>query len=91
MRKIKAQSAAPNPKPRWYRYRLRTLLLVVIAAVAAMGVARWHFPDPHPAYHTLPEVLASGKYDGFDLVQGPDRSGPYEDMGATCGGKGESL
>ena len=56
-----------------------------------MGVAEWHFHEPHSAYRTLPEVLASGKYGGFDLVQGPDRPGPYEDMGATCAGKGESL
>ena len=34
---------------------------------------------------------ASGKYDGFELVQEPDRPGPYEDMGATCSGRGEPL
>ena len=56
-----------------------------------MGVAEWHFHEPHPNYRTLPEVLASGKYNGFDVVQGPDRPGPYKDMEATCAGPGEPL
>jgi hypothetical protein len=91
MRKIKPQPAALNPKPRWYQYRRRALLFVLIAAALAMGVAGWHFHEPRPNCHTLPEVLASGKYDGFDVVQGPDRPGPYKDMGATCAGPGEPL
>jgi hypothetical protein len=91
MRKIKSQSAALNPKPRWYQRRLRTLLVVGITAALAMGVARWHSHEPRPTYRTLPEVLAAGNYAGFDLVQEPDRPGPYEDMGATCAGTGESL
>jgi hypothetical protein len=91
MRKIKPQPAALNPKRHWYQYRLRTLLLVLVATAMAMGVAKWHFNEPRPTYRTLPEVLASGKYDGFDLVQEPDRPGPYEDMGPTCAGKGEPL
>jgi hypothetical protein len=64
---------------------------VLIATALAMGVAKWHFHEPHSAYRTLPEVLASGKYEGFDLVHEPDRPGPYQDMGATGAGKGESL
>ena len=91
MRKIKSQPVALNPKSRWHQYRLRTLLLVLVATALAMGVAQWHFHEPHSTYHMLPEVLASGKYNGFDLVQEPDRPGPYADMGATCAGKGEPL
>ena len=91
MRKIKAQTATLNPQRRWYQYRLRTLLLVLLGIALAMGVAKWQVQEPRPTYRTLPELLASSKYAGFDLVQGPDRAGPYEDMGATCGGAGESL
>ena len=91
MRKIKPRPAAPNPERRWYRRRLRTLLFVLIATALGMGVAKWHFHEPHSTYRTLPEVLTSGNYEGFDLVQGPDRPGPYQDMGATCAGKGEPL
>jgi hypothetical protein len=87
----KPKTMAPKPERRWYRYRLRTLLLVLVATALAMGVAGWHFHEPRPACRTLPEVLASGKYDGFDVVQGPDRPGPYVDMGATSAGKGEPL
>jgi hypothetical protein len=56
-----------------------------------MGVASWHFHQSRPAYRTLPEVLASGDCGGFDLVQGPDRPGPYQEMGAARAGKGEPL
>ena len=91
MRIIEPKTMATKPKPRWHRYRLRTLLVVVIAIGLAIGVARWPFHEPHPAFRTLPEVLALGKYEGFDRVQGPDRPGPYEDMGAACAGKGEPL
>jgi hypothetical protein len=79
----------PKPKPHWYNRRLRTVLLVLIAAALALGVARWQFHEPRSTFRTLPEVL--GKYGGFDLVQEPDRPGPYEDMGANFAGKGESL
>ena len=91
MRKIKPQPAALNPKPCWYQYRRRTLLFVLIAAALAMGVAEWHFHEPRSNFRTLPEVLASGKYEGFHVVQGPDRPGPYKDMGATSAGPGEPL
>lgn len=91
MRKIKPQPAALNPKPRWYKHHLRTLLLVLVGTALAMGVAEWHFHEPRPKYRRLPEVLASGKYDGFDVVQTPDRPGPYEEIGATSAGKGEPL
>jgi hypothetical protein len=89
---MRRKPATPKPRRRWYQYNLRTLLLVLIATALAMGVAnKWYFYRPRPAYHTLPEVLASGKYDDFDVVQEPDRPGPYEDMGAACAGKGEPL
>ena len=91
MKMSKLKTMTPKPQPRWYQYRLRTLLVVVIAIVLATGVAHWHSRGPRPTYRTLPEILASGKYDGFDLVQKPDRPGPYEDMGATPAGKGEPL
>lgn len=87
----KPKTIESKPERRWYRYRLRMLLLVLVATALAMGVAKWQFHEPRPKYRTLPEVLASGKYDGFDVVQEPDRSGPYEDMGATCAGQCEPL
>lgn len=87
----KRKTVIPIPKPRWYHYRLRALLVVGIGAALAMGVAKWHSPEPGPKYRTLPEVLASKAYVGFDLVQEPDRPGPYEDMGASCAGPGEPL
>ncbi len=88
---IKPKTKAPKPEPRWRWYRLRTLLLVLIATATALGVAAWHLHEPRRTYRTLSELLASGKYDGFDLVQGPDRPGPYEDIGVTSAGKGEPL
>ena len=91
MKTSKPKTMTPKPERRWYWHRLRTLLLVLVATALAMGVAKWHFHEPRPGWHTLPEVLASGKYDGFGLVQEPDRPGPYEEMGATCAGKGEPL
>ena len=48
-------------------------------------------PRTAPTFHTLTEVLASGKYAGFDLVQEPDRPGPYQDMGDVAAGKGEPV
>jgi hypothetical protein len=81
-----------KPERRWYQYRPRALLMMVLVAIAlGTGVAKWHFHEPLPTYRTLPEVLALGKYDGFDLVQGPDRPGPYKDIGAVAAGKGEPL
>jgi hypothetical protein len=91
MRKFKSRPAALKSKPRWHQYRVRTVLLVLIAIALATGLARSHFHEPRTTYRTLPEVLASGKYAGFDLVQGPDRPGPYEDIGAAVAGKGEPL
>jgi hypothetical protein len=91
MRKIKPQPAALNPNPRWHQYRRRALLFVLIAAALAMGVAGWHFREPRPDRGTLSEVLAAGKYDGFDVVQAPDRPGPYKDIGATSARPGEPL
>jgi hypothetical protein len=91
MSKIKSPPAVLNAKPGWYRYRLRVLLVVLIAAALAMGVAKLHFHEPRLAYRTLPELLALGKYAGFELVQGPERPGPYVEMGAACAGKGEPL
>jgi len=87
----KPATVAAKPKHGWYRYGLRALLVVSIAAALAMGAARWCFRAPLPTYRTLPELLALGKYRGFELVQGPDRPGPYEDMGAVCAGKGEPV
>ena len=93
MRKIKPQPAALNPKPRagistadWCH-----LLFALIAATLAMGVAGWRFHEPHPDCRTLSEVLASGKFDAFNVVQGPDRPGPYKEMGTTSAGPGEPL
>jgi hypothetical protein len=56
-----------------------------------MGVTSWHFHESRRTNRTLPELLALDSYNGFDLVQGPDRSGPYEDIGALRAGKGEPL
>ena len=75
---IKPKTKAPKPESRWRQYRLRTLLLVLIATATVMGVAAWHLHEPRPIYRTLPELLASGKYEGFDLVQGPGRPGPSQ-------------
>jgi hypothetical protein len=91
MRRRKAQSASPQPNRRWQRYRLHTLLVVVIGAALAIGIAKWQFRAARPTYRSLPEVLAQGNCGDFDLVQGPDRPGPYEDMGAVPARKGEPI
>jgi hypothetical protein len=91
MKMSKRKTMAPKPERRWYQYRLRTLLLVLVATAMAMGVAKWQFHEPRSRYRALPEVLASRKYEGFDLVQEPDRPGPYEEMGANCAGQGEPI
>jgi hypothetical protein len=91
MRKFKSQRAPSSAEPRWRQYRLRTLLLVLIATAMAIGVAAWHLHVPRPSYRTLSELLSSAKYDGFDLVQGPGRPGPYEDIGVISAGRGEPL
>jgi hypothetical protein len=70
---------------------MRTLLLVLMATALALGVAGWPFHPPRSTCHTLSEVLALDKYHGFDLVQGPDRPGPYEDIPAAAAGMGEPL
>ena len=81
----------PKPRRRWYQYGLRAFLLVLIATVLAMVLTRWHSLGGRSTYRTLPEVLASGNYGDFDLVQGPDRPGPYESMGPVFAGKGEPV
>jgi hypothetical protein len=91
MKTAKANAIALMPERRWYQHRLRTLLLVLVATAMGMGAVNWHFHEPRPTYRTLPEVLTSGNYDGFDLVERPDRPGPYKDIGALRAGKGEPL
>jgi hypothetical protein len=87
----KSKTPAPQPTRRWSKYRVRTLLLVLIATAAAIGVYRWPFHGLPSRIHTLPEVLASSKCHGFELVQGPDRPGPYEDLEPNSGTSGEPL
>ncbi len=86
-----ASTLDTEARRRWYQHGLRALLLVLIATALAMVLARWHSLGGRSTCHTLPEVLASGNYGGFDLVQGPDRPGPYESMGPVCAGKGEPV
>jgi hypothetical protein len=91
MSKSKARPAAPKRKPRWNKFRLRTLLVVLVAIGLALAYCQWHLHGPRLNYRTLPEVLASAKCDGFDLVQEPDRPGPYIDMDPASAENGQPL
>ena len=63
-----------------------------LAAVAVvLGQGKWFFHEPGAAYRTLPEILALPDYAGFELVQGPERPGPYECIGTTRGAAGEAV
>src|SRR5208283_4739517 len=44
-----------------------------------------------PSYGKLPELLSSGKYDGYTVAQEPDRPGPYEEMAVADARAGEPL
>jgi hypothetical protein len=91
MTSTKRKRATIKPRRRWREHLLRTLPVILIAAVLATVLARWRSHEGRPTYRTLPEVLASGNYGGFDVVQRPDRPGPYESMGPVCAGKGEPV
>jgi hypothetical protein len=65
---------------RWYQHRLRMLLFLVGAAVVFVGLVKWYPRRPSPAYRTLSEILKH--YNGSELVQEPDRPGPYEIIAA---------
>ena len=82
------QSAITKSELRWYQYSLRTLLLVITVSALVMGLSKWYFSEPPPIYYTLPELLALGNFQGYDLVQGPDRPGPYEYIGGHHSGNG---
>ena len=80
------------PRGRRFQFGLRTLLFVLTAAAVVMGVATWCFPEsksPAITYHSLTDIRA--RYSDYDLVQGPDQAGPYEDLGAACAGEGGTL
>jgi hypothetical protein len=91
MRRDKSRPVNVASNRPWYRRRLRTLVLVLAAAALAMGVARWNLQGSRSNYRTLSELLASGKNRGFDLVQEPDRPGPYEEMDAVPAAAGEEV
>jgi hypothetical protein len=77
---------ARQPKRHWRRYSLRGLLFLIIMALVAWGLVKWPFHASPSPYHTLPEILS--RYPGWELVQGPDRPGPYETIGAPSSTSG---
>jgi hypothetical protein len=79
MTKAKSQTTRRSGQRRWYQRR-RMLLCIVAVAVVCVGFVKWYSHLPSPAYRTLSEILKY--YSGSELVQEPDRPGPYEIIAA---------
>ncbi len=88
-RSRKAVDVVPGRKRR--QLGLGTLLLAVTAIALALGLGKWFIPEWNSKYRTVPEILAGQAYHGYELVKGPDRPGPFEEMGADRGGMGEPV
>jgi hypothetical protein len=86
-----ADASADPINRRWRRFFLWALLLILIASAAGTSGALHRLPWSKPGFHTLPELLASNKFRGFELLQEPDRPGPYQEKGVTSAGKGEPV
>jgi hypothetical protein len=82
----KPRSKPLQPKRHWRRYGLRALLLVIAVALVAWGLVKWPFNAWPSNYHTLPEILR--QYPGWELIEGPDRPGPYETIAAPSPSSG---
>jgi hypothetical protein len=80
MTKAKSQTAIESGQRRWYQRRLRILLFIVAMAAVFLGLVKWYPPRPSHTYRTLSEILEY--YNGSELVQEPDRPGPYEIIAA---------
>jgi hypothetical protein len=96
MPKLKFQPARPgaansNVRRRWFRFFLWSLLVFLWGGAFYTSGGRLHLPGMNPDYHTLSELLATQKYRGFEVVQEPDRPGPYKDIGMVNAGRGEPV
>ena len=76
MTKARSRTAMESGQRRWYQRRLRMLLCIVGVAAVFVGLVEWYPHRPSPTYRTLSEILKY--YSGSELVQEPDRPGPYE-------------
>jgi hypothetical protein len=66
----------PTPKPRRSR---RLVLLVLLCAVAGYGALQWRGNKAPGAagFAELPEALRAKGFVGWEVVEPPDRPGPY--------------
>ena len=87
----KQRKAIPTSQITKGRFNLgrRRLLLLVTVAVLAFGIAKWWPQEKHPKFRTLTQIVAA--QEGFTVVEKPDRPGPYEELGTSRAGVGETI